>query len=139
MNFTIKREELLPALQIINGVVERRQTLPILSNLLLSVKEKTLSLAGTDMEVELITVVKQVSDVDGETTMPARKFLDICRALPVGAEISLSIKGDKARLTSGKSRFTLSTLPAQEYPLLEEVESIIDFEGSPTDVQIPAG
>lgn len=128
MNFTIKREELLPALQIVNGVVERRQTLPILSNLLLSVKEKTLSLAGTDMEVELITVVKQVSDVDGETTIPARKFLDICRALPGGAEISLSIKGDKARLTSGKSRFTLSTLPAQEYPLLEEVESIIDFE-----------
>jgi len=130
MKFTIKREELLPALQIVNGVVERRQTLPILSNLLLSVKEKSLTLAGTDMEVELVTHVKQVLDVDGETTIPARKFLDICRTLPEGAEISINIKGDKAHLTSGKSRFTLSTLPAQEYPLLEEVESIIDFEVS---------
>ena len=128
MKFIIKREELLPALQIVNGVVERRQTLPILSNLLLNAKKDCLTLAGTDMEVELVTNIKKVIGVEGETTLPARKLLDICRALPEEAEISFSIKGDKAQLTSGKSRFTLSTLPAQEYPLVEEVDSIVEFE-----------
>lgn len=128
MKFFIKREELLPALQIVNGVVERRQTLPILSNLLLNAKNNLLTLAGTDMEVELVTKLKRTIEVEGETTLPARKLLDICRALPEEAEISLSIKGDKAQLTSGKSRFTLSTLPAQEYPLVDEVDTIMEFE-----------
>jgi DNA polymerase-3 subunit beta len=130
MKFIIKREKLLPALQIVNGVVERRQTLPILSNLLLNVKENSLTLAGTDMEVELVTTVNQAMNTEGEATLPARKLLDICRALPDDADISVSIKGDKAQVTSGKSRFTLSTLPAQEYPLIEELDSIVDFEVS---------
>ncbi|NKB36299.1 MAG: DNA polymerase III subunit beta [Gammaproteobacteria bacterium] len=128
MKFTIKREELLPALQIVNGVVERRQTLPILSNLLLSVKKDSLSLAGTDMEVELLTSIKQSFDGEAESTLPARKLLDICRALPDDAEITVSVKGDKALVTSGKSRFTLSTLPAQEYPLVDELESAVKFD-----------
>ena len=66
MKFIIKRETLLPALQIVNGVVERRQTLPILSNLLLSVKQKSLSLAGTDMEVELLTSINQETGDENE-------------------------------------------------------------------------
>jgi DNA polymerase-3 subunit beta len=128
MKFIIKREELLPALQIVNGVIERRQTLPILSNLMLSAKKDSLTLTGTDMEVELITTLKQPLGVDGETTLPARKLLDICRALPENSEITINISGDKAKITSGKSRFTLSTLPAQEYPLVEETEAIVEFE-----------
>ncbi len=128
MKFIIKREELLPGLQIVNGVIERRQTLPILSNLMLSAKQNSLTLTGTDMEVELIATLNQAVGVDGETTLPARKLLDICRALPNDAEISVSIKGDKAQVTSGKSRFTLSTLPAQEFPLVEGIESVVEFE-----------
>jgi DNA polymerase-3 subunit beta len=128
MKFIIKREELLPALQAVNGVVERRQALPILSNLLLSVKKDGITLAGTDMEVELVMKINREMNDEGETTLPARKLLDICRALPEEADISISIKGDKAQITSGKSRFTLSTLPAQEYPLADEVESIAEFE-----------
>ncbi len=128
MKFIIKREELLPALQIVNGVIERRQTLPILSNLLLSAKQHSLTLAGTDMEVELVTEIQQETGVEGETTVPARKLLDICRALPDEAEIKISINNDKVQLTSGKSRFTLSTLPVQEYPLVEELETVVEFE-----------
>ena len=128
MKFIIKREDLLPALQVVNGVVERRQTLPILSNVLLNVKENSLTLAGTDMEVELQTKIELSLDTDGETTLPARKLLDICRALPEDAEITISVKGDKALVTSGKSRFTLSTLPAQEYPLIEDLEATVSFE-----------
>jgi DNA polymerase III subunit beta len=130
MKFIIKREELLPALQIVNGVVERRQTLPILSNLLVNTKQHSLTLTGTDMEVELVTTIKQTMEVEGETTIPARKLLDICRALPDNSEIKLNINGDKAQVTSGKSRFTLSTLPAQEYPLVDGLESIVEFEVS---------
>jgi DNA polymerase III subunit beta len=128
MKFIIKREELLPALQIVNGVIERRQTLPILSNLLLSAKKNSLTLTGTDMEVELITTLNQDIGAEGEATLPARKLLDICRALPENAAITLSVEGDKAQVTSGKSRFTLSTLPAQEYPIVEDIDSIVEFE-----------
>jgi len=128
MKFIIKREELLPALQIVNGVIERRQTLPILSNLLLSAKKNSLTLTGTDMEVELITTRNQDVATEGEATLPARKLLDICRALPEDAEITLSVNGDKAQVTSGKSRFTLSTLPAQEYPIVEDIDAIVEFD-----------
>lgn len=127
MKFTINREELLPALQIISGVVERRQTLPILSNVLLRAKEDGLLLAGTDMEVELITTVPGNFGSGEETTLPSRKLLDICRTLPENAEINFGVKNDKAVLTSGKSRFTLTTLPAQEYPLIEDVEAVAEF------------
>lgn len=127
MNITIKREELLPALQTVNGVVERRQTLPILSNLLLNVSAEHLSLTASDMEVELVATLNRSAEETGEITLPARKLLDICRALPEGAEIKLGNSGDQAQVKSGKSRFTLSTLPAQEYPLVEMSESIVEF------------
>ncbi len=130
MKFIIKREELLPALQIVNGVIERRQSLPILSNLLLNVKEDSISFTGTDMEVELVVTISQATGARGEATLPARKLLDICRTLPEGSEIKLSIEADKGQITSGKSRFTLTTLPAEEYPLVEEVESLVEFEVS---------
>lgn len=110
---------MLPALQIVNGVVERRQTLPILSNLLLSIQEESLSLTTTDMEVELVAVLKKRLNAKGEATLPARKLLDICRALPDEAILNLEINGDKALLTSGKSRFTLASLPPQEFPTTE--------------------
>ena len=119
MKFSLPREDLLPALQIVNGVVERRQTLPILSYLLLSAEENSLSLTATDMEVELIAILKKKLDQKGEATLPARKLLDICRTLPEEAVLNMEITGDKALLTSGKSRFTLASLPPQEFPTTE--------------------
>jgi len=127
MKVTIKREELLPALQIVNGVVERRQTLPILSNLLLSVGPERMSMTASDMEVELVASLDKPCEDGGDITLPARKLLDICRTLPDDAEIRLETGGDQAHVVSGKSRFTLSTLPAQEYPLVEIAEPAAEF------------
>ncbi len=127
MKFNIDRETLLPALQMLSGVVDRRQTLPILSNLLFSFSGKTLTLTATDMEVELIVNVALGIDVSGEITLPARKLFDICKALPVEAVLSFDIKNDKALIKSGKSRFTLATLPAQEYPVIDISDAVASF------------
>lgn len=127
MEININRSALLPSLQVVNGVIERRQPLPILVNLLLSVSANEVTLSGSDMEVELISRIKKENSDTGDITLPARKLLDICRALPEEADISIAIKGDKAHVKSGKSRFTLSTLPAVEYPIIEVGEKLAEF------------
>lgn len=121
MKFTISREALLKPLQVVGGVVEKRQTLPILANVLVQVVNGKLTLTGTDLEVELTATAAVENGTDGEITLPARKFNDICRALPDQAVVEVSIDGDKAVIRSGKSRFSLSTLPATEYPATEGV------------------
>ena len=82
MKFNIDREKLLPALQMLTSVVDRRQTLPILSNLLFNFQSGSLSITATDMEVELVINLDEKFDVSGDITLPARKLFDICRALP---------------------------------------------------------
>ncbi len=116
MKFNLERESFLKPLQAIQGVVERRQTLPILSNLLMSVADDQLALTATDMEVELVAKASLEDASGGEITLPARKLIDICRALPSGAKISVVVEGERAVIRSGRSRFTLSTLPASDYP-----------------------
>ncbi len=128
MKFSAQREELLKPLQLVNGVVERRQTLPILSNVLLSLGENRLALTGTDLEVEIVVRLALQGGESGQITVPARKFSDICRTLPDGASIEFRLEGDKALIRSGRSRFSLSTLPAAEYPSLEEIEAPLQFE-----------
>ena len=124
MKFSISREALLKPLQLVAGVVERRQTLPVLSNVLVKVNESMLTLVGTDMEVELVARVSMDNIGErGETTLPARKLLDICRSLPEGANINVATEGSKATLRSGKSRFTLATLPANDFPTVEDSPS----------------
>ena len=127
MKFSIQREDILKPLQAISGVVERRQTLPVLSNVLLNIDNSSLMLSGTDLEVELKVETPIDATVTGDITLPARKFLDICRALPDGANIEISIEGERANLRSGKSRFTLSTLPASEFPNMESVQGLTEF------------
>ena len=121
MHFTISREALLRPLQLVSGVVERRQTLPVLSNVLLELRDSELSLTGTDLEVELVGRVL-VSDAPkrGEITVPARKLLDICKSLPDDAMIEATLNDSKLILKAGRSRFTLTTLPATEFPVVEE-------------------
>ncbi|OGT78401.1 MAG: DNA polymerase III subunit beta [Gammaproteobacteria bacterium RIFCSPLOWO2_02_FULL_56_15] len=128
MKFSIHREQLLPALQIVNGVVERRQTLPILSNLLLVAEKKSLTLTATDMEVELVVTIENHIDSTGELTIPARKLLDICRTLPENSKMLIESKGERVLVTSGKSRFTLSTLAAKEFPLVENINKTAEFK-----------
>jgi DNA polymerase-3 subunit beta len=116
MEFSVDRETLLKPLQAIQGVVERRQTLPILSNVLMSVAADRLAVTATDLEVELVARAGLQGATDGDITLPARKLIDICRALPAEAKIQFAVDGERAILRSGRSRFTLSTLPASDYP-----------------------
>lgn len=131
MNFTISRENFLQPLQLVSGAVERRHTLPILSNVLIKVSEGALWLTGTDLEVELISSVKLEGDfTEGEITVPAKKLFDICRGLSEGTEINFSLDGNKALIRAGRGRYTLSTLSASDYPNLEDWEGELEFEVS---------
>ena len=129
MKFSIKREDILKPLQTIVGVVERRQTLPVLSNILMVVKNKTLAMTTTDLEVEMVAKTSLESSEDGDITIPARKFVDICRALPENAELTILLDDEKQRVTvrSGKSRFNLATLPVTDFPGLEEINTQFTF------------
>ena len=121
MHFVISREALLRPLQIVCGVVERRQTLPVLSNVLMVLSDSELSLTGTDLEVELVgRVTVDEARHSGEITVPARKLLDICKSLADQAVVEVSLAGAKLTVKSGRSRFTLATLPASEFPNVEE-------------------
>lgn len=129
MNLNIERETLLKPLQLVIGVVERKQTLPILSNVLLKTHDNTLSITGTDLEVELIgqTALTQAASELSQLTVPGRKLMDICRALPDNAPIELYRDKEKVVLRSGRSRFTLSTLPAEDFPNVEQQDSHLEF------------
>ena len=127
MKISISRDAILNPLQMVNNVVERRQTLPILSNILISVKNNILSLTGTDLEVEIINSCDISNNEEGETTLPARKLLDICKALPEGSNLDIIIDGERATLKSGRSRFTLSTLSASEFPSIDALISPFEF------------
>jgi DNA polymerase-3 subunit beta len=121
MKFSISREALIKPLNLVAGVVERRQTLPILSNVLLNLEGRQLSLTGTDLEVELIGRVEvEAGGVDGDITVPARKLVDICKSLPDSSQIEFSVDSGKAMVKAGRGRFTLSTLPATEFPSVDE-------------------
>jgi len=121
MRFSISRESLLAPLQLVATVVERRQTLPILANILLVVDGQQLSLSGTDLEVELIGRVALEGECEpGEATVSAHKLMDICNNLPNGTQIDLSLEGQKITVKAGRSRFSLVTLPAHDFPALDE-------------------
>ncbi|MES9927617.1 MAG: DNA polymerase III subunit beta [Candidatus Thiodiazotropha sp. 6PDIVS] len=127
MKISTNRENLLAPLQKIAGVVERRQTLPILANILVNANNGQLNLTATDLEVELKTQTDAECDGDADFTIPARKLLDICKALPESAPVTLDISEDKVKLQSGRSRFSLSVLPAQDYPVIEPTPSSTVF------------
>ena len=128
MHFTIQREALLKPLQLVAGVVERRQTLPVLSNVLLVVEGQQLSLTGTDLEVELVgRVTLEEPAESGEITVPARKLMDICKSLPADALIDIRIDEQKLLVKAGRSRFSLSTLPANDFPTVEEGPGSLTF------------
>lgn len=127
MKITAQRETLLKPLQTVSSVVERRQTSPILANTLMSVTGKLLTLTGTDLEVEMVATLEVEADQDGDITLPARKLVDLCRTLPDGARIEIEIEKDRAVIRSGRSRFTLTTLPAVEYPNIDPIDTPLSF------------
>ncbi len=123
MRFTLQREALLKPLAQVVNVVERRQTLPVLANFLVQVKDGQLSLTGTDLEVEMIARAAVDDAVDGEITIPARKLFEIVRALPDGSRVTVTLSGEKVSVQAGRSRFSLATLPANDFPSVDEVEA----------------
>jgi DNA polymerase-3 subunit beta len=128
MDITVQREALLKPLQAVSGVVEKKQTLPILSNVLLSVKDNHLLLTGTDLEIELVGFVRlEAMTKDGAVTVSARKLFDICRALSDNSCIRLTVEKNSLIVRSGESSFTLNTLPAQDFPNLEDNEYPVQF------------
>ncbi len=128
MDIIVQREALLKPLQAVSGVVEKKQTLPILSNVLLTIKDNQLLLTGTDLEIELIGFVKLDSkSAEGSTTVSARKLFDICRTLPDGIAIRLSLEKNYLVVRAGLSCFMLNTLPPQDFPSLEDSDYSVQF------------
>ena len=122
MKLIINREKLLTPLQQIVGVIEKRQTMPVLANVLMSVGDGFLTLTGTDLEIQIVAKVAVEDSMPGNITVPARKLLDLCRLLPNNAEIELQQQGDKMKLLSNRSKFTLSCLSAEQYPEFAETD-----------------
>lgn len=121
MKFAITREALLQPLQQVIGVVERRQTLPILANVMLEVNSGLLAVTATDLEVELIAkIALDQPHEEGMTTVPARKLLDICRSLPEAVNIEVETGEGRLHLRAGRSRYRLATLAAEEFPNVDE-------------------
>ena len=123
MKFTAAREALLKPLQAVIGVVERRQTMPILANVLLVAKDGNVAVTATDLEVELVANAEVEVEGAGEVTVPGRKLLDICRALPEEASLSIALSGEKLAIRSGRSKFSLTTLPAADFPTIEDINA----------------
>ncbi len=123
MKLTATREDILTPLQSVIGVVERRQTMPVLANVLLAARENRLSVTGTDLEVELVATNSANVQQAGDITVPGRKLLDIFRSLPEKTSVTISTEGERVSIRAGRSRFTLSSLPAAEFPLVEEINA----------------
>src|ERR1700750_830355 len=134
MKLTIERAALLRALGHVQSAVERRNTIPILSNVLLSADRDRLSFSATDLDLEIIDQALAQVDQPGQITAPAHTLYEIVRKLPEGADVSLSFNGDDPRLTvaAGRSRFNLPVLPAGDFP-------VMSAEGLSTRMGVDAG
>ena len=120
MKLTIERAALLKALGHVQSAVERRNTIPILSNVLLSAERDRLTFSATDLDMEIIDEAFAQVDQPGQITAPAHTLYEIVRKLPDGADVSLAFSGEDPRLTvqAGRSRFNLPVLPAGDFPVM---------------------
>src|SRR3990172_3833477 len=117
-----KRDALLKPLQAVTGIVERRHTLPILSNVLIKRQQDRISLVATDLEIQVSTICEDENKggQDLSLTVSARKLQDILRALPDDAEALLDVQNNRLQVRAGRSRFNLQTLPAADFPMLAD-------------------
>jgi len=123
MNIKINREVLIKPLSSVVGIVEKRQALPILSNLLLVGNANKLTFTATDLEMQTSLNIDTKIETDFEITISARKLFDITRALPENSELDFQINESRVNVKAGKSKFNLQTLPSKDYPLLKKNDS----------------
>ncbi len=129
MKFSINRELLLKPLLLVSGAVERKSTLSILGNILFEISKQSLTMTATDLELEMVAYADiDNQDDDGKLTIPARKLLDICKSLPENSLITFTAQDDTVKLSSGRSRYSLSTLPATDFPNIEEWKGDVEFK-----------
>lgn len=124
MKVTVERAQLLKAMSRVQGVVERKNTIPILANVLMEAEGDRVSLRATDLDIEVIEDVPAIVEQAGTTTVPAHLLHDILRRLPDGAQLNLRLDGSNHRLevVAGRSRFALATLPREDFPVMASSE-----------------
>src|SRR2546430_514857 len=139
MKVTVERTALLKSLGHVHRVVERRNTIPILANVLIKADKGRLALKATDLDLEVIETIAAEVGPGGSTTIPAHMIYDIVRKLPEGAQIVLEATGDRASLTvrAGRSRFTLQTLPESDFPDLAAGGMTHPFKLAAADLKRP--
>jgi len=136
MKITIERAALLRSLGHVQSVVERRNTIPILSNVLLKAENGELSLTATDMDLEIVETVPAEISRPGSATAPAHTLYDIARKLPDGSQVELDYTGDMVTLRSGRSQFKLGALPVEDYPQMSGGEMAHRFQLSAADLKM---
>ena len=125
MKATISKESITKDLSLVGGIVEKKQTLPILSNILIEFKDSSFKLVATDLESEL-TIVGKTDDceTEGVTTASAKKLNDLCRLIPDGSNIELTLSGDKLNISTKNGKYSLATLPSNEFPIFETGDAV---------------
>lgn len=128
MKFSLSRELLLKPLLLVSGAVERKSTLPILSNILFDVSGSSLTLTATDLELEMVSFTDVDNQAeDGKVTIPAKKLLDICKSLPEDSTLTFESDNDAIKISTGRSKYSLSTLPSTDFPNIEEWKGDVEF------------
>ena len=129
LKFSIEREKLLSSLLLVFGAVEKKTTLPVLSNVLLDVTDNILTLSGTDTEIELICRIPiENVESNGRTTIPGKKIIDICRSLNGNAVINFHAKDHRVFVSSGRSKFNLTSISADDYPTSKDEVPELEFQ-----------
>ncbi|MFN7399663.1 MAG: DNA polymerase III subunit beta [Sandaracinobacter sp.] len=127
MKLVVERAALLKALGHVQSVVERRNTIPILSNVLLSADDNSCKLMATDLDLQIVEDVPATVEVGGATTVSAHTLFDIVRKLPDGAQVTLEAASGKVAVTAGRARFSLQTLPREDFPVIGESDLPVSF------------
>ncbi|KPF79182.1 DNA polymerase III subunit beta [alpha proteobacterium AAP81b] len=127
MKAIVERATLLKCLAHIQSVVERRNTIPILSNVLIEARDNGLRLMATDLDLQVVETIAASIDLNGATTASAHTLFDIVRKLPEGSQVELATSGDKMTVNAGRSRFSLATLKRDDFPVIAETELPTSF------------
>lgn len=127
MKATVERATLLKCLGHIQSVVERRNTIPILSNVLIEARGDGLRLMATDLDLQVVETIAAAIDVNGATTVSAHTLFDIARKLPEGSQVELAVSGERMSVVAGRSRFSLSTLKRDDFPVIAETDLPVRF------------